>query len=70
MQVPTFKSEKTELLPMYPRIPKALSFDVPLNAFFIAMLLSRSTRRSKTLRPKASPLFPDTAEIFPAPLCS
>jgi hypothetical protein len=31
-------SEKTELLPMYPSIPKTLSFDVPLNAFLIAVL--------------------------------
>jgi hypothetical protein len=35
-------SEKTELLPMYPRILKALLFDVPLNAFFIAMLPHRT----------------------------
>lgn len=35
-------SEKTELLPMYPRIPKTLSFDVLLNAFFIAVLPDRA----------------------------
>ena len=31
-------SEKTELLPMYPRVLETLSFDVLLNALFIAML--------------------------------
>ena len=35
-------SEKTELLPMYPRVLETLSFDVLLNALFIAMLPHRA----------------------------
>src|SRR4026208_4099 len=61
-------SEKTELLPMYARIPKPLSFDVLLNAFFIAVLPHRAHKvpvAPKLSAPKLLLYFRTLTQYFP-----